>query len=69
MKGKLIYQQADPEFINSISGWFIHANNDSYFVSENSVKKILSNKYGLKDGDEVEFEVDTNCSKIGRAHV
>ena len=61
MKGKLTYQTADPEFINSITGWFIHANRESYLVSENSVKKILSNKYNLKEGDEVEFELDTNC--------
>jgi len=61
MVGILSYQDVDPDMVNSVSGWFIHSDT-SYKVSENSVKKILSNKYGLKPGDEVEFELEPNCS-------
>lgn len=63
MKGKLVYQTADPEMVNSLEGWFIHSDS-SYQVSELSVKKINSGKYNIKDGDEVEFEIETNCSVI-----
>ena len=63
MKGKLTYQVADPEMVNSITGWFIHSD-VSYPVSEVSVKKINSGKYNLNDGDEVEFEIEPNCSVI-----
>ena len=63
MKGKLVYQTSDPEMVNSITGWFIHSDS-SYQVSELSVKKINSGKYNIKDGDEVEFEIETNCSVI-----
>jgi len=61
MKGKLSYQTADPEMPNSIEGWFIHTDKP-YLVSEGSVKKIKSGKYNLTDGDEVEFEIEPNCS-------
>jgi len=61
MVGVLSYQDVDPDMVNSVSGWFIHSDT-SYKVSENSVKKILSNKYDLKPGDEVEFELEPNCS-------
>jgi len=61
MVGILSYQDVDPDMVNSVSGWFIHSDT-SYKVSENSVKKILSNKYDLKPGDEVEFELEPNCS-------
>ena len=64
MKGKLVYQTADPELINSMTGWFIHTDS-SYQVSELSVKKINSGKYNLKDGDEVDFELETNCEMTG----
>lgn len=60
MKGKLVYQTIDPEMVNSMEGWFIHSD-FSYLVSEVSVKKIKSGKYNLKDGDEVEFEIEPNC--------
>ena len=60
MRGKLVYQTVDPELINSMTGWFIHCDS-SYMVSETSVKKINSGKYNLNNGDEVEFELDTNC--------
>lgn len=63
MKGKLVYQTADPEMVNSVEGWFIRSDS-SYQVSELSVKKINSGKYNIKDGDEVEFEIETNCSVI-----
>ena len=63
MKGKLVYQVSDPEMVNSITGWFIHSD-VSYPVSEVSVKKINSGKYNLNDGDEVEFEIEPNCSVI-----
>jgi len=61
MKGKLSYQTADPEMPNSIEGWFIYTDKP-YLVSEGSVKKIKSGKYNIKDGDEVEFEIEPNCS-------
>ena len=61
MVGILSYQDVDPDMVNSVSGWFIHSDT-SYKVSENSVKKILSNKYDLKPGDEVEFELEPNCT-------
>lgn len=61
MVGILSYQDVDPDMVNSVSGWFIHSDT-SYKVSENSVKKILSNKYDLKPGDEVGFELEPNCS-------
>ncbi len=52
---------ADPEMFNVVEGWYVHADS-SYMVSENSIRKILSGEYGLKDGDEVEFELEPNCS-------
>ena len=60
MKGKLTYSESDPTFINSVEGWFIHSDY-SYRVSESSIKKINSGKYDLKDGDEVEFEIEPDC--------
>lgn len=61
MRGKLVYQDIDSELPNSVSGWFVSAD-ESYKVSDLSVKKINSGKYGINTGDEVEFEIEPACS-------
>ena len=63
MKGKLRYSEADPTFINSVSGWFISTENpsESYVVSKSSVDKIESGEHDLKSGDIVEYKLETYC--------
>jgi hypothetical protein len=61
MKGILTYCEADPAFVNSVTGWFIHTDEPSlsYQVMNESISQI--EKRGLSDGDEVEYELQTQC--------
>jgi hypothetical protein len=61
MKGILTYCEADPTFVNSVTGWFIHTDQPSlsYTVSDDSIYLIKKNL--LKSGDEVEYELQTRC--------
>ena len=61
MKGKLVYQLEDAEMANSVKGWYIHSEKP-YRVSDLSSKKIDIGKYDVNEGDEVEFELETDCS-------
>jgi hypothetical protein len=61
MRGILSYQNIDPELPNSVQGWFV-VSNESYKVSDLSVKKLNSGKYNINTGDEVEFEIEPACS-------
>jgi hypothetical protein len=60
MKGKLRYQLVDPEMPNSVEGWYIDAEKP-YKVSDICIKKIVSGRYNLCDGDLVEFTIEPNC--------
>ena len=63
MKGKLIYQKKSDELINSVEGWFIVSEDSSknFEASKETLEKIKSGKYDVKDGDEVEYVLKTNC--------
>jgi len=63
MKGKLIYFESDPTFINSVAGWSIETGEPSgiHTVSKSSVEKIESGEYDLKSGDIVEYKLEPYC--------
>jgi hypothetical protein len=66
MKGIIEYYDADPELVNSVEGWVVKSIDDrfeSYFVCEES-DRVVRDKHrkGLvKSGDEVEYELITDC--------
>ena len=63
MKGKLTYQKKSDELINSVEGWFVFSDDQSksYEVSKQTLEKIKSGKYDVKDGDEVDYVLKTTC--------
>jgi hypothetical protein len=68
MKGILKYQLVDPELPNSVEGWFVYGSKP-YKVSDISIKKIVSGRYNINDGDEVEFEVEPDCVTVDGENV
>lgn len=65
MRGLIYYYEADPEMINSVTGWVVKGmdNNSSYFVEEESQRKLNEKQYKkeIKDGDEVDFDMINDC--------
>ena len=66
MRGIIEYYDADPEFINSVEGWVVKSIDrrfESYFVCEESDRVVRDkHRQGLiKHGDEVEYELITDC--------
>lgn len=65
MRGLIYYYEADPEMINSVTGWVVKDidNNSSYFVEEESQRKLNEKQYKkeIKDGDEVDFDMINDC--------
>ena len=66
MRGIIEYYDADPEFINSVEGWVVKSIDrrfESYFVCEES-DRVVRDKHRkglIKSGDEVEYELITDC--------
>ena len=67
MRGILRYSEHDPEFLNSIEGWIIEPIDTKekyiYLLHDDSVIKVNEklNKGEIQSGDEVEFELMTDC--------
>jgi hypothetical protein len=67
MRGILKYSEHDPEFLNSIEGWLIEPigikGNYIYLLDDESDYKVKDkfNKGEIKYGDEVEYELITDC--------
>jgi len=67
MRGILKYSEHDPEFLNSIEGWLIEPigikGNYIYLLDDESDYKVKDkfNKGEIKYGDEVEYELMTDC--------
>ena len=67
MKGILNYYEADPDFFNSVEGWSIKPIDDksgiAYRLSDDSDKQVRykAEKGLIKSGDEVEFDIMTDC--------
>ncbi len=67
MRGILRYSEHDPEFINSIEGWIIEPIDTKekyiYLLHDDSVIKLNEklNKGEVQSGDEVEYELITDC--------
>ena len=66
MKGIIEHYEADPELVNSVEGWVVKSIDDrfeSYFVCEESDRVVRDkHRQGLiKSGDEVEYELITDC--------
>jgi hypothetical protein len=61
MKGILTYCEADPTFINSVTGWFIHTDRPSisYRLSDESISSIENE--GFVSGDTVDYHLETLC--------
>jgi hypothetical protein len=66
MRGIIEHYDADPEFVNSVEGWVVKSIDDrfeSYFVCEES-DRVVRDKHRkglIKSGDEVEYELITDC--------
>jgi hypothetical protein len=66
MRGIIEHYDADPELVNSVEGWVVKSIDDrfeSYFVCEES-DRIVRDKHRkglIKSGDEVEYELITDC--------
>ena len=66
MKGIIEYYDADPDFINSVEGWIVKSldnKRESYFVCDES-DRIVRDKHRkglINHGDEVEYELITDC--------
>ena len=63
MKGIIRYFEEDPEFINSVEGWVVKTEDSSYFLVEESQREVKrkASQGLIKDGDEVQFELITDC--------
>jgi hypothetical protein len=66
MRGIIEHYDADPELVNSVEGWVVKSIDDrfeSYFVCEESDRVVRDkHRQGLiKSGDEVEYELITDC--------
>jgi len=67
MRGILRYSVHDPEFLNSIEGWIIEPigikGNYIYILVDESEYKVKDkfDKGEIQSGDEVEFELITDC--------
>jgi hypothetical protein len=67
MRGILRYSEHDPEFLNSIEGWIIEPIDTKekyiYLLHDDSVIKVNEklNKGEIQSGDEVEYELMTDC--------
>jgi len=67
MKGILRYSVHDPEFLNSLEGWIIEPigikGNYIYVLDDESDHKVKDkfNKGEIQSGDEVEYELMTDC--------
>jgi len=66
MRGIIEHYEADPELVNSVEGWVVKSIDDrfeSYFVCEES-DRVVRDKHRkglIKSGDEVEYELITDC--------
>jgi hypothetical protein len=66
MRGIIEHYDADPELVNSVEGWVVKSIDDrfeSYFVCEES-DRVVRDKHRkglIKSGDEVEYELITDC--------
>ena len=67
MRGILRYSVHDPEFLNSLEGWIIEPigvkGNYIYILNDESDFKVKDkfNKGEIQSGDEVEYELITDC--------
>jgi len=67
MKGIIRYSVHDPEFLNSLEGWIIEPigvkGNYIYILNDESDFKVKDkfNKGEIQSGDEVEYELITDC--------
>ena len=67
MRGILRYSVHDPEFLNSLEGWIIEPigvkGNYIYVLVDESDYKVKDkfDKGEIQSGDEVEFELMTDC--------
>jgi hypothetical protein len=67
MRGILRYSVHDPEFLNSLEGWIIEPigvkGNYIYILNDESDFKVKDkfNKGEIQSGDEVEYELMTDC--------
>ena len=66
MRGIIEHYDADPELVNSVEGWVVKSIDyrfESYFVCEES-DRVVRDKHRkglIKSGDEVEYELITDC--------
>jgi hypothetical protein len=66
MIGIIEYYDIDPDFVNSVEGWVVKSLDDrfeSYFLCEES-DRVVRDKHRkglIKPGDEVEYELITDC--------
>jgi hypothetical protein len=66
MRGIIKHYDADPELVNSVEGWVVKSIDnrfESYFVCEES-DRVVRDKHRkglIKSGDEVEYELITDC--------
>jgi hypothetical protein len=66
MRGIIEHYDADPELVNSVEGWVVKSIDDrfeNYFVCEES-DRVVRDKHRkglIKSGDEVEYELITDC--------
>ncbi len=64
MRGKIRYSEHDPEMINSLEGWFVNYDSyKTYSITDESDREVrrLAMEGLLKSGDEVEFDLLTDC--------